>query len=109
MGKGKRRGVRAWRALTPKQMQAMAGGAPGEIPTHGITAFTPGQPVPPGPGIVADDGTPRQFTFPSGYNIAQRPRALELTPFETLRQFAALYEGVQLCERVYLDILGRLE
>jgi hypothetical protein len=79
------------------------------IAQHGITAFTPGQPLPPGPGIVATDGTPRQFTFPAGYNIAQRPRATELTPFETLRQFAALYEGVQLCERVYLDILGRLE
>jgi hypothetical protein len=79
------------------------------IAQHGITAFTPGQPIQPGPGIVAADGTPRQFTFPAGYNIAQRPRATELTPFEILRQFAALYEGVQVCERVYLDILGRLE
>ncbi len=82
---------------------------PTAINEHGITAFTPGQPPPPGPGIVAVDGTPRQFTFPAGYNIAQRPRATELTSFELLRQFAALYVGVQLCERVYLDILGRLE
>lgn len=80
-----------------------------EIPAQGVTAFTAGQPVAPGPGIVAEGGAPRQFTFGSGYNIAQRPRSTELTPFEVLRQFAALYEGVQLCERVYLDILGRLE
>ncbi len=109
MGKNQRRSATARREPTPTQQQTISGDAPAEIPSHGITAFTPGQPVRPGPGIVAQDGTPRQFTFPSGYNIAQRPRALELTPFETLRQFAALYEGVQLCERVYLDILGRLE
>ena len=101
MGKRWRKGGRATRGTAVV--------APVEIPAHGVTAFTPGQPVAPGPGIVATERTPRQFTFPSGYNIAQRPRTTELTPFEVLRQFAALYEGIQLCERVYLDILGRLE
>jgi hypothetical protein len=79
------------------------------IPDQGVQTFLPGQPVPPGPGILPTSGEPRQFPFPYGYNIAQRPRSTELTSFEVLRQFAALYAGIQLCERVYLDILGRLE
>ncbi len=79
------------------------------IPEHGITAFTPGQPLRPAPGMLPTDGAPRQFPFPAGYNIAQRPRGGEATPFEILRQFATLYDGIQICERVYLDILGRLD
>lgn len=79
------------------------------IPEQGIAVFTPGQPPGPGPGIVPPDGAPRQFTFPVGTNIAARPRATEPTAFEALRQLAQAYDGVQICERVYLDILGRLE
>lgn len=71
--------------------------------------FAPGAPPAPGAGITLEHGAPRQFTFPAGYNIASQPRAYETTPFAVLRQFAALYEGIQLCERAYLDILGRLE
>jgi hypothetical protein len=61
------------------------------------------------PGIEPADGSPRQWAYPVGYNIAQRPRATEQTSFEQLRSLAALYDGIQLCERVYFDLLGRLE
>jgi hypothetical protein len=58
---------------------------------------------------VPQDGAPREFPYMVGYNIAQRPRATEQTSFEALRNLAALYDGVQLCERVYFDLIGRLE
>ncbi len=71
--------------------------------------FSPGQPVRPTPGLGGPGGSPRQWAFPPGYNIAQLPRATEQTSFAQLRGLAALYDGVQLCERVYFDLLGRLE
>lgn len=73
------------------------------------TAFTPGTPPPAAPGMTDADGAPRQWAYPTGYNVAQRPRATEQTPFEHLRNLAALYDGIQLCERVYFDLIGRLE
>ena len=72
-------------------------------------AFPPGAPLPVVPGLTGPGGEPRQWAFPVGYNIAQRPRATEQTSFEQLRSLAALYDGIQLCERVYFDILSRLE
>ncbi len=71
--------------------------------------FPPGQPLTPTPGLTGPVGQPRQWAYPLGYNIALRPRATEQTTFEQLRNLAALYDGVLLCERVYFDILGRLE
>ncbi|HEV2237272.1 MAG TPA: phage portal protein, partial [Ktedonobacterales bacterium] len=71
--------------------------------------FPPGQPLTPIPGLTPPDGAPRQWAFPVGYNIGQRPRATEQASFEQLRNLATLYDGVQLCERVYFDLLGRLE
>jgi hypothetical protein len=41
--------------------------------------------------------------------VAQRPRGTEQTSFEQLRNLAALFDGIQLCERVYFDVIGRLE
>jgi hypothetical protein len=73
------------------------------------SAFPPGEPLRPVPGVVPPDGGPRQWAYQVGYNIAQRPRGTEQTSFEALRNLAALYDGVQLCERVYFDLLGRLE
>ncbi|HEY7834339.1 MAG TPA: phage portal protein [Ktedonobacterales bacterium] len=72
-------------------------------------AFPPGEPLAPVPGLTGPDGAPRQWAYPVGYNIAQRPRATEQSSFEQLRNLAALFDGVQLCERVYFDLLGRLE
>ena len=71
--------------------------------------FSPGQPIRPTPGLSGLGGAPRQWAFPPGYNIAQFPRATEQTSFAQLRGLAALYDGIQLCERVYFDLLGRLE
>jgi hypothetical protein len=81
---------------------APAGGLSGE-------AFSPGEPIRPTPGLGGPDGAPRQWAFPVGYNIAQYPRVTEQTSFAQLRSLAALYDGAQLCERVYFDVLGRLE
>ena len=75
----------------------------------GGVMFPPGEPLRPAVGIAPGDGAPRQWAYPVGYNIAQRPRATEQTSFEQLRNLAALFDGVQICERVYFDLLGRLE
>lgn len=81
----------------------------GEGPGEGAALFPPGVPQRPVPGLAGPDGAPRQWAYPTGYNILQRPRATEQTTFDQLRNLAALYDGVQLCERVYFDLLGRLE
>ncbi|HEX8981687.1 MAG TPA: hypothetical protein VF792_02865 [Ktedonobacterales bacterium] len=72
-------------------------------------SFSPGEPIRPTPGLSGPGGAPRQWSFPVGYNIAQYPRATEQTSFAQLRSLAALYDGAQLCERVYFNMLGRLE
>jgi hypothetical protein len=78
---------------------------PAAPPTQPI--FAPG---PPPRGIAGlATGSPRQWALPPGYNLTQRPRASEQTTFEQLRNLAALYDGIQICERVYFDVLGRLE
>lgn len=73
-----------------------------------MVRFAPGTPAPP----TALDGIgrqPRQWAYPVGFNLTQRPRATETTTFEQLRNLAALYDGIQICERVYFDLIGRLE
>jgi hypothetical protein len=73
-----------------------------------VASFAPGTPAPP----TALDGSgrqPRQWAYPVGFNLTQRPRATETTTFEQLRNLAALYDGIQICERVYFDLIGRLE
>ena len=64
---------------------------------QGGAIFPPGEPLRPTPGIEGAGGRPRQWAFPVGYNIGQRPRATEQTSFEQLRNLAALYDGIQLC------------
>src|SRR5579872_197928 len=86
--------------------------APSQGPNEKIAqppAFPPGEPLRPTPGLEGPHGDPRQWAYPVGYNIGQRPRITEMTSFEQLRNLAALYDGIQLCERVYFDILARLE
>ena len=70
--------------------------------------FAPGTPPTPTP-LDGASRQPRQWAYPVGFNITQRPRASEATTFEQLRNLAALYDGIQICERVYFDLLGRLE
>jgi hypothetical protein len=60
------------------------------------TLFPPGAPLVPIPGLTPPDGSPRQWAYPVGYNIGQRPRATEQTSFEQLRNLAAIYDGIQI-------------
>jgi hypothetical protein len=52
--------------------------------------FAAGQPASSVPSLAPAGGAPRQWAYPVGYNIAQRPRASEQTSFEQLRNLAAL-------------------
>ncbi len=85
-------------------MQMQAAQAPAK---QGETLFSPGAPVAPIPGM-SPQGMPRQYSFPVGYNIAQSPRNTEVTSFDTLRNLASLYDGIALCEQVWLDIVSKL-
>ena len=73
----------------------------------GTPMFPPGAPLAPQPGMVLPQG-PRQFTYPVGYNIYSQPRSTEATSFDTLRNLAMLYDGIQLCEQVWLDTVAKL-
>lgn len=69
--------------------------------------FSPGQPLPGAAGLAPPQG-PRQYQVPTAVNVTPRPRSTESTPFERLRNLARLYDGVQLCEKVYFDIVRQL-
>jgi portal protein len=73
-----------------------------------MASFAPGAP-PPATALDGSGRQPRQWAYPVGFNLTQRPRATETTTFEQLRNLAALYDGIQICERVYFDLIGRLE
>ena len=71
-------------------------------------SFAPGTPPPP-TALTGGEQQPRRWAYPVGFNLTQRPRATETTTFAQLRNLAALYDGIQICERVYFDLIGRLE
>ena len=84
----------------PPSLLGKAGSPAGDLDRRlGSVVFSPGEPLRPTPGLTGADGSPRQFAYPVGYNIAQRPRATESTSFEQLRNLAALYDGIQLFAR----------
>jgi hypothetical protein len=85
-------------------MQMQASQAPAK---QGEPLFSPGAPMRPIPGM-APQGFPRQYSFPVGYNIGSMPRSTETTSFDTLRNLASLYDGIALCEQVWLDIVSKL-
>jgi hypothetical protein len=64
----------------------------------GGTTFAPGMPTRPVGGLTDAQGAPRQWSYPVGYNIVSRPRITEQTSFEQLRNLAALFDSIQLCE-----------
>jgi 2'-5' RNA ligase len=74
---------------------------------QGTPMFSPGAPLQPSPGLV-NPGGPRQYVFPVGYNIQSQPRSTESTSFDVLRNLAQLYDGIQLCEQVWLDTVAKL-
>ncbi len=85
-------------------MQMQANQAPAK---QGEVLFSPGAPLRPIDGL-SPQGMPRQFPFQVGYNIASLPRNTESTSFDTLRNLANLYDGIALCEQVWLDIVSKL-
>jgi hypothetical protein len=70
--------------------------------------FAPGAPIKPVPGMAPATG-PRIWQYPIGYNIGQLPRSTETTAFQTLRNLAGLYEGIQMCEQVWFDLCSKPE
>lgn len=56
--------------------------------------FSPGEPLPPFRGVGA---APRAFDFPTGVNIAARPRHNERVAFETLKGLIRSYDVAQMC------------
>lgn len=112
MGKQRRGAATAQRLEQQREVEPNVGSEPQPVARGAQSAaplFAPGE-APPGlSGLRGPGGSPRQWAYPVGYNLAQRPRMTEQTSFEQLRNLAALYDGIQLCERVYFDVIGRLE
>lgn len=77
----------------------------------GEPLFSPGNPLDPQPG-VNPQGYPRQWSFPIAYNTSGLDRTLQqpdIPPFQQLRNLAELYEGIALCEKVWLDLIPALQ
>jgi hypothetical protein len=74
---------------------------------NGTPMFPPGAPLAPQPGMALPQG-PRGWQYPVGLNIYAAPRSTEAMSFDTLRNLAMLYDGIQLCEQVWLDTVAKL-
>lgn len=72
------------------------------------TMFAPGAPLRTVPGLESAAG-PRQFNYPVAYNVGSLPRSTEITSTAKLRNLAVAYEGIQLAEAVWFDVINRLE
>ncbi len=75
----------------------------------GNLVMPPGDPIRPAGGLDDSTGGPRQWPYPVGTNVVPQPRYTEQVPFQQLRNLAALYDGVQLCEMAIERVLQRLE
>jgi hypothetical protein len=75
--------------------------------SQGTPMFPPGAPLAPQPGMALPQG-PRGWQYPVGLNIYAAPRSTEAMSFDTLRNLAMLYDGIQLCEQVWLDTVAKL-
>lgn len=76
----------------------------------GTSLFSPGKPLDTQPG-VNPAGLPRGWSFPIAYNVSGVDRTLgvpDIPPFQQLRNLADLYEGISLCEKVWLDLIPNL-
>jgi 2'-5' RNA ligase len=73
--------------------------------------FSPGEPMTPQKGANPNNW-PRQFSFPLSANTTSPDRSLQrpdIPSFQQLRNLAELYEGIGLCERVWLDLIPGLQ
>lgn len=101
--------------LSPQQIQAMLalGNAKSKQPAgkYGDSIFTPGDPLATQAG-VNPGGYPRQWNFQPSYNVSPIDRTLnnpDIPSFAQLRTLARMYSGVNLCERVWLDMVPKLK
>lgn len=100
--------------VPPGQLQGVLGqvfyGSKASIPVQNAALFSPGNPLPPQPG-VDPGGKPVQFKFPFSYNTFPVDRTLgqpDIPGFEQLRRLARLYSGIGLCERYWMDLVPRM-
>lgn len=71
------------------------------------TAFGPNAPLAPYPSMQPKYG-PRQYDYPIATNLNLAIRD-GFTPFEVLRQFAGIYDGIALCLQGWYDCVANLE
>jgi len=76
-------------------------------PQTATPLYTPGVPLMPIPGVTPPAG-PRQWSFTVGGNISMVPRSGEQYGFDDLRAIARIYDGIQICEQVWLDYVSKL-
>lgn len=93
--------------VTDEVMAKMYQAQSPQDPTTATPFFAPGAPLRPVPGITPPSG-PRQFSVPVGVNISSIPRGTEQYLFGDLRNLASLYDGIMLCEQVWLDYVSKL-
>lgn len=75
------------------------------------TMFSPGNPLPPQPG-VDKAGKPVAYQFPISYNTFPIDRSQgkpDIPSFQQLRTVAKLYSGITLCERTWYDMIPRMK
>ena len=73
------------------------------------SVLNPGAPLQPYDGITPAQG-PRQYSYPIGTNLTSNDRSYgnrDIPPFQQLRNLARLYDGIGLCDRVWLDYVAK--
>ncbi|SRR5579875_138531 len=100
--------------VMPGQAQGILGqtfyGSKAGIPVNQIPLFTPGQPLPPQPG-VDPGGIPVRYPFPIAVNTYVPDRTQgnpDIPGFQQLRMLAKMYSGITLCERAWFDMVPRM-
>lgn len=86
--------------IAPAAPALDAPGIPIDVRTAQIEAGMVNRPFSPGEPIQPYDGygtTPRSHDYPTGYNIAARPRRNERVAFDTLRGLIDAYDVAQMC------------
>jgi 2'-5' RNA ligase len=74
-------------------------------------SMLPGAPLEPYKGIMPKSG-PRSWNFPVGWNIgrlSRSPNDQEVPTFQQLRTLARSFDGIQMCERVWMDLIGKVQ
>jgi hypothetical protein len=102
--------------VAPGQAQSVAGqvfygSSTKNIATGQQAIFSPGSPLPTQPGVNVG-GYPVVWRFPPTYNSFPVDRSLgdsAIPSFQQLRNLAKLSNAVGICERVWMDMVPRME